>query len=808
MFNFKGFTQSANDALNLAIETASQLGHTYVGSEHILIGLLREENSVARTILNSFGIRPEKIEDVLIETVGRGAVSELSPRDFTPKSKRILELAVGQASMLGHSYISCEHILMALIKEGENYAQHFLRDSGVDTTEVYERCMEKVCTSFPFSEQSTSTSKTETNKKNSALVAKYGKDLTQLARRGSLDPVLCRQSEIERAIQILSRRTKNNPCLIGEAGVGKTAIAEGLAQRIVTGDVPDELKNKRLVSIDIPSMVAGTKYRGDFEDRVKNCIEEIKRAGNMIIFIDEIHTIVGAGAAEGAIDAANILKPPLARGEIRLIGATTLAEYRKYIEKDAALERRFQTVMVKEPTPESTEEIIRGLRDRYEAHHGVRISDSVIHTAVQMAKRYLPDRFFPDKAIDLIDEGASRVRMKNHLSPDKTKKLEEELKKATAEKQASITAQDFERAARFRDKESEILQKLDEAKKEHKYNRERKLTDEDIAEVISQSTGIPVNRLTEDENQRLKNLEQQLHERVVGQDEAINAVAKAVRRSRVGLKDETRPIGSFLFLGPTGVGKTELCKGLAEALFATEDAIIRLDMSEYMEKHSVSKLIGSPPGYVGFEEAGQLTEKVRRKPYSVVLFDEIEKAHPDVFDLLLQVLEDGVLTDSQGRKTDFRNTVIIMTSNVGAKKLTEQTKLGFNTDSEEDDRIKREILSELRKTFRPEFLNRVDETMIFKKLTKEQLETIAELLLNKLSARSQKLGISLTFDKTALEQIAKQGFDDRYGARPIRRAIQTEIEDTLTDLILNDKNITEKPLTCYFDGQKFRFSTL
>ena len=808
MFNFKGFTQSANDALNLAIETASQLGHTYVGSEHILIGLLREENSVARTILNSFGIRPEKIEDVLIETVGRGAVSELSPRDFTPKSKRILELAVGQASMLGHSYISCEHILMALIKEGENYAQHFLRDSGVDTTEVYERCMEKVCTSFPFSEQSTSTSKTETNKKNSALVAKYGKDLTQLARRGSLDPVLCRQSEIERAIQILSRRTKNNPCLIGEAGVGKTAIAEGLAQRIVTGDVPDELKNKRLVSIDIPSMVAGTKYRGDFEDRVKNCIEEIKRAGNMIIFIDEIHTIVGAGAAEGAIDAANILKPPLARGEIRLIGATTLAEYRKYIEKDAALERRFQTVMVKEPTPESTEEIIRGLRDRYEAHHGVRISDSAIHTAVQMAKRYLPDRFFPDKAIDLIDEGASRVRMKNHLSPDKTKKLEEELKKATAEKQASITAQDFERAARFRDKESEILQKLDEAKKEHKYNRERKLTDEDIAEVISQSTGIPVNRLTEDENQRLKNLEQQLHERVVGQDEAINAVAKAVRRSRVGLKDETRPIGSFLFLGPTGVGKTELCKSLAEALFATEDAIIRLDMSEYMEKHSVSKLIGSPPGYVGFEEAGQLTEKVRRKPYSVVLFDEIEKAHPDVFDLLLQVLEDGVLTDSQGRKTDFRNTVIIMTSNVGAKKLTEQTKLGFNTDSEEDDRIKREILSELRKTFRPEFLNRVDETMIFKKLTKEQLETIAELLLNKLSARSQKLGISLTFDKTALEQIAKQGFDDRYGARPIRRAIQTEIEDTLTDLILNDKNITEKPLTCYFDGQKFRFSTL
>ena len=735
-------------------------------------------------------------------------MSELSPRDFTPKCKRILELAVGEASMLGHSYISCEHILMALIKEGENYALHFLRDSGVDTTEVYERCMEKVCANFPFSEQPTSAPKSETGKKGSSLVAKYGKDLTLLAKRGSLDPVLCRQPEIERAIQILSRRTKNNPCLIGEAGVGKTAIAEGLAQRIASGDVPDELKNKRLVSIDIPSMVAGTKYRGDFEDRVKNCIEEIKRAGNMIIFIDEIHTIVGAGAAEGAIDAANIFKPPLARGEIRLIGATTLTEYRKYIEKDAALERRFQTVTVKEPTPESTEEIIRGLRDRYEAHHGVRITDSVIHTAVQMAKRYLPDRFFPDKAIDLIDEGASRARMKSYTSPDKVKKLEADLKQTTAEKQASITAQDFERAARFRDKESELLQKLDEAKKERIYNRERELTDEDIAEVIAQTTGIPVNRLTEDENQRLKNLEQQLHERVVGQDEAVNAVAKAVRRSRVGLKDETRPIGSFLFLGPTGVGKTELCKTLAEALFASGDAIIRLDMSEYMEKHSVSKLIGSPPGYVGFEEAGQLTEKVRRKPYSVVLFDEIEKAHPDVFDLLLQVLEDGTLTDSQGRKTDFRNTVIIMTSNVGAKKLTEKTALGFNTDSTEDERIKREILSELRKIFRPEFLNRVDETVVFKKLTKDQIETITELLLKKLTTRAQKIGIDITFDKTALEEISKQGFDDRYGARPIRRAIQTEIEDALTDLILNDKDLAEKPLTCYFDGQKFRFSTL
>ena len=806
MFNFKGFTQKANEALNLAIGTAGRLGHTYVGSEHILIGLLREETSIAYTILNGFGIFPEKIENILTETVGRGAESQLSPHDFTPKSKRILEMAVGEASLLGHNYIGCEHILMAMIKENESYAVHFLKESGVDTGEVYERCMERVCSNFPFSDDAPP-SKNEQNKKNSALVAKYGKDLTALARRGTLDPVIGRAPEIERTIQILSRRTKNNPCLIGDAGVGKTAIAEGLAQRIVAGQVPDDLKNKRLVTIDIPSMVAGTKYRGDFEDRVKNCIEEVKRAKNIILFIDEIHTIVGAGAAEGAIDAANILKPPLARGEIRLVGATTLNEYRKYIEKDAALERRFQTVTVKEPTPEATEEILRGLRDRYEAHHGVKITDEAIHAAVQMSERYITDRFFPDKAIDLIDEGASRLRMKTTASPETVKHLEDEIKKVTVEKQVAINSQDFERAASFRDREAELTQKLQQKRMENKNRIERKLTADDIAEVVSQSTGIPVNKLSEDENLRLKNLEQKLHERVIGQHEAVSAVSRAIRRSRVGLKDETRPIGSFIFLGPTGVGKTELCKSIAEALFSDEQAIIKLDMSEYMEKQSVSKLIGSPPGYVGFEEAGQLTEKIRRNPYSVVLFDEIEKAHPEVYDLLLQVLEDGTLTDSQGRKADFKNCIIIMTSNIGAKKLTEKKNLGFNTADLQNDEMKREIFAELRKTFRPEFLNRVDETVVFKKLTQPEIKQIAKKLLKALSARAEKIGIELTFDPTAVEEISKKGFDERYGARPLRRAIQTEIEDPLTDIILGEKNDGPKKLTCSYDGQKFHFST-
>ena len=798
MFNFKGFTQMANDALNSAIETANRLGHTYIGSEHVLIGLLLEQGSTAGSILSGFGIRPEKIEEILIETVGRGAPSELTPRDFTPKCKRILELAVGEAGMLGQRYVTCEHMLMAMIKENDSYAVHFLRDSGVDTNEVYERCMERVCSSFPFAEQEPA--KPETGKKNTALILKYGKDLTALARRGALDPVFCREKEIDRTVQILSRRTKNNPCLIGEAGVGKTAIAEGLAQRITSGDVPDELKSKKLISIDIPSMVAGTKYRGDFEDRVKNCIEEVKRAGNIILFVDEIHTIVGAGAAEGAIDAANILKPPLARGEIRLIGATTFDEYRRYIEKDAALERRFQTVEINEPSAEDTKKILYGLRDRYEAHHGVKITDEAIDTAVQMAQRHLTDKFFPDKAIDLIDEGAARVRIKGFSSPAKS--LEEELKKITIEKQTAVSSQDFEKAARFRDKENELLKKLQTPRKR------RELTAEDIAQVVSQSTGIPTNKLTEDENLRLKNLEQKLHLRIVGQNEAVSAVARAIRRSRVGLKEPHRPIGSFLFLGPTGVGKTELCKTLAEALFSNEDSIIKLDMSEYMEKHSVSKLIGSPPGYVGFEEAGQLTEKIRRHPYSIVLFDEIEKAHHDVFDLLLQVLEDGTLTDSQGRKTDFSNTVIIMTSNVGAKKITEQKHLGFGSETLQDKEIKHEILSELRKTFRPEFLNRVDETVVFKKLNSDEIKKITEKLLKNLSDRAEKIGVNLTFDRTAVEEISKKGFDDRYGARPIRRAIQHEIEDTLTDLILNGNPLTEKQLCCSFDGEKFRFSTL
>ncbi len=807
MFNFKGFTQKANDALNLAIASASALGHTYVGSEHILIGLLREETSIACTILQGFGIRPERIEEILIQTVGRGAQLELSPHDFTPKCKRILEMAVSEAGMLGHNYIGCEHILMAMIKENESYAVHFMKESGVDTTDVYERCMEKVCSNFPFSDD-VPPAKPDTNKKNAGLVAKHGKDLTALARRGALDPVIGRQTEIERVIQILSRRTKNNPCLIGEAGVGKTAIAEGLAQKIAAGEVPDDLKNKRIVSLDIPSMVAGTKYRGDFEERVKNCLEEIKRARNIILFIDEIHTIVGAGAAEGAIDAANILKPPLSRGEIRIVGATTLNEYRKYIEKDVALERRFQPVTVKEPTPEDTEKILYGLRDKYEAHHGIKITDEAIHTAVQLANRYINDRFFPDKAIDLIDEGASRVRIKTFTSPETVKHLEDELKRATSEKEAAITAQDFEQAAKFRDKETELFKKLDRNQKEWKDKncKTRKLTAEDIAQVVSQSTGIETTQLGKDETDRLKNLENKLEERVIGQSEAVKAVAKAVRRGRVGLKDPKRPIGSFIFLGPTGVGKTELCKSLAEILFGNESEIIKLDMSEYMEKHSVSKLIGAPPGYVGFEEAGQLTEKIRRKPYSILLLDEIEKAHPDVFDLLLQLLEEGTLTDSQGRKADFKNCVVIMTSNIGAKRITERKNLGFGADTAKDEEIKREILTKLKATFRPEFLNRIDEIIVFKKLTKEDIKTITKNMLEELSCRAEKINLKLTFDETAVNEIAKQGFDENYGARPLRRTIQTEIEDTLTDLLLDGVETDNKQIHCTHDGEKYRFS--
>ena len=693
---------------------------------------------------------------------------------------------------------------MAMVKENESYAVQFLRQMGIEPEILYEKCREILYRNRAISEEMPE--ETAKEDKKTPLLSRYGRDMTRMALRGELDPVIGREKEIDRVIRILSRRTKNNPCLIGEPGVGKTAVAEGLAQRIRSGDVPQNLKNKRLISLDVPSMVAGTKYRGDFEERVKSCLEEVKRAKNVLLFIDEIHSIVGAGAAEGAIDAASILKPPLSRGEIRLIGATTVQEYRKYIEKDAALERRFQPVTVEEPSAEETKRILLGLRDKYEAHHGVRIPEEAIETAVALAQRYLPDRYFPDKAIDLIDEAAAAVQLKANSSPDGVRLLENDRKAASTEKEAAIAAQDYERAAAFRDREQKLSEKLQTM--QHTWKTERKepsLTAEDIAAVVSQMTGVPTERLTEDETSRLRGLETSLHERVVGQDEAVTAVAKAVRRQRAGLKDPNRPTGSFLFLGPTGVGKTELCKALAQTLFGSEQAMIRLDMSEYGEPHAVSKLIGSPPGYVGYEEAGQLTGKIRKTPYSLVLFDEIEKAHPDVHNLLLQVLEDGQLTDAQGRRADFRNAVIVMTSNIGAQKITEPQALGFGSQAGSDTYIKKEVMGLLKKSFRPELINRMDEIVVFHKLTKADVRKIAEKMLSALQEKAKGLGWQIEFDESAVEELAREGFDENYGARPLRRVIRTQIEDALTERIC--ENEKGGNFVCRYNGKSFEFVT-
>ncbi len=804
MFTFRGFTQKANDALNQAIGSAAEMGHTYVGSEHLLIGLIREGSSVAAQVLREFSVETEPLERMLTETVGRGTPLVLTPRDFTLRAKKILELAAAEARSLGQKYVGSEHILMAMVKENESYAVQFLRQMGIEPEALYEKCREILYRNRAISEEMPE--ETAKEDKKTPLLSRYGRDMTRMALRGELDPVIGREKEIDRVIRILSRRTKNNPCLIGEPGVGKTAVAEGLAQRIRTGDVPQNLKNKRLISLDVPSMVAGTKYRGDFEERVKSCLEEVKRAKNVLLFIDEIHSIVGAGAAEGAIDAASILKPPLSRGEIRLIGATTVQEYRKYIEKDAALERRFQPVTVEEPSAEETKRILLGLRDKYEAHHGVRIPEEAIETAVALAQRYLPDRYFPDKAIDLIDEAAAAVQLKANSSPDGVRLLENDRKAASTEKEAAIAAQDYERAAAFRDREQKLSEKLQTM--QHTWKTERKepsLTAEDIAAVASQMTGVPTERLTEDETSRLRGLETSLHERVVGQDEAVTAVAKAVRRQRAGLKDPNRPTGSFLFLGPTGVGKTELCKALAQTLFGSEQAMIRLDMSEYGEPHAVSKLIGSPPGYVGYEEAGQLTGKIRKTPYSLVLFDEIEKAHPDVHNLLLQVLEDGQLTDAQGRRADFRNAVIVMTSNIGAQKITEPQALGFGSQAGSDTYIKKEVMGLLKKSFRPELINRMDEIVVFHKLTKADVRKIAEKMLSALREKAKGLGWQIEFDESAVEELAREGFDENYGARPLRRVIRTQIEDALTERIC--ENEKGGNFVCRYHGKSFEFVT-
>ena len=817
MYQFKGFTEKANKALNLAIESAEEMRHNYVGTEHILYGLVKEGSGVAATALNECGVTEDALREKLESINGTMSLVELTPDDFTPRTKRVLRAAVIISSKTGYTYVGTEHLLLAILSESDSYAVAFLEELGVSV----ERLAQAVSKGMQggaddgFGGFENESAPNGSQKGGSAL-DKFGRDLTQAAKNGEIDPVIGREKEIQRVIQILSRRTKNNPVLIGEPGVGKTAVAEGLALEIAKGNVPEILKDKRVVSLDLTGMVAGAKYRGDFEERIKAAIDEVKKSKNTILFIDELHTIVGAGAAEGSADAANILKPSLARGDFQVIGATTLNEYRKYIEKDAALERRFQPVKVGEPTPEQAVQILKGLRDSYEAHHKVKITDEAINAAVTLSSRYIADRYLPDKAIDLIDEGASKVRLASLTSPDNVKELEDEIADYEKEKASAINEQDFERAARLRDEQKELQTKLDDAKKkwqEQQKGNSGEVTAEDIAKIVSEWTGIPVVQLTKEESERLLNMENVLHERVIGQSEAVTAIAKAIRRARVGLKDPKRPVGSFIFLGPTGVGKTELCKALAEAMFGDENAMLRLDMSEYMEKHTVSKLIGSPPGYVGFEEGGQLTEKVRRKPYSVVLFDEIEKAHPDVFNMLLQILEDGRLTDSQGRTVDFKNTIIIMTSNVGARLITEkQSSLGFNSENEnaeesEKKDIKELVTGELRKVFRPEFLNRVDDIIVFNKLNKDEIKQIAVKMLKTLENRLDKMNIKISFTDNAISEIADKGFDENYGARPLRRAIQNEIEDPLSEQMLEGKVKDGAVVTCDFADGQFTFTT-
>lgn len=808
MFKFTGFTEKANRALNKAVQAAESMGHTYIGSEHLLLGLLSDKTTVAGAVLAARHIQYDNIENYIKQAVGVGVPTELVPDDFTPRSKRIIETAVQLARGMGQVLVGTEHVLLAIVREPDCMAAQMLAQSGVSLQEIVNDVSKSVMggTAAP--------AKNGEEVSDGTTLSQFGRDLTKLAKEGKIDPVIGRQKEIERVIQILSRRTKNNPCLIGEPGVGKTAIAEGLALKIVSGEVPEMLKNKRIISLDLTGMVAGTKYRGDFEERIKKVIDEVKAADDIILFIDEVHTLVGAGSAEGAVDAANILKPSLARGELQVIGATTLEEYRKNIEKDAALERRFQPIIVGEPSEEEAIEILKGLRDKYEAHHKVKITDEAINAAVKLSSRYIGDRYLPDKAIDLIDEAASRVKLQTFTAPPELKTLEEQKKEIEAEKQSAVNAQEFERAAELRDREKQISAELEEKqaawKKQTGKSRDE-VGEAEVAQIVASWTGIPITQLTTEESERLLHLEDELHRRIVGQDEAVKAVSRAIRRGRVGLKDPKKPVGSFIFLGPTGVGKTELCKALAAAMFGDENAMIRLDMSEYMEKHTVSRLVGSPPGYVGYEEGGQLTEQVRRKPYSVILLDEIEKAHPDVFNMLLQILDDGILTDSQGRHVDFKNCIIIMTSNVGARLITDkQTAFGFADSSEEGERndakIKEAVMGELRNTFRPEFLNRVDDIIVFHRLTKPQIKEIASRLLGNLQKRIESMDIHVSFTDDAVEKIADAGFDEVYGARPLKRAIQSRIEDELSEAMLRGEVKAQHSYTCRVAGDGFVFT--
>jgi len=802
---FRRFTQRARNAVIYAQEEARQLNHPAIGTEHILLGLLKEGEGVGARALLSMGIDLEKVRSEVTRIIGQGN-TPVEPPDgdlpVTPRAKKVFNLAFDEARLQGVNYVGTEHLLLALLREEEGVAGQVLTSMGVRLDQLRQQVMNLLGGDMqpnppgtPYQEPAANAytpspvNKRKPKSKTPTLDA-FSRDLTQDALEGRLDPVIGRHKEIERVIQVLSRRTKNNPVLIGDPGVGKTAIVEGLAQRIVENQVPEILSNKRVVALDLSSMIAGTKYRGEFEDRLTKIVAEIKAAGDVIVFIDELHTIVGAGAAEGAIDAANILKPSLARGEFQCVGATTLDEYRKHIEKDAALERRFQPITVDEPTPEESIEILKGLRDRYEAHHAVKISDEAINAAVNLSARYITDRFLPDKAIDLIDEASSRVRLNNYVVPDTIKEAENRLKDIIKEKEEAINAQEYEKAAQLRDEEQKLREQIENERKE--WINKRSLTmgtvgEEEIAAIVSSWTGIPVSKLAEEESDRLVNLEGILHERVIGQSEAVKAVARAVRRARAGLKNPKRPIGSFIFLGPTGVGKTELARALAEAMFGSEDAMIRLDMSEYMEKHAVARMIGSPPGYVGYDEGGQLTEKVRRKPYSVILLDEIEKAHPDVFNILLQVLEDGRLTDGQGRTVDFRNTIVIMTSNVGAESARHAKKVGFTSGEDRDmnyEKMKETMLEQMKHTFRPQFLNRIDEIIVFQSLTEEELKQIVDLLMKELKTRITENGFELEVSEAAKELILKQGYDPAYGARPLKRAIQKLVEDTVSEEIL------------------------
>ena len=798
------FTNRAEKALEIAAELAAELGHSYIGTEHILYGLAKEGTGVACKVLERQNIIADKILEEIEELIGRGMlIDDISSITFTPRSKRVIENAFIESRKLNSEFIGTEHLLIGIMREGDSVAVRIMLDLDIDPQKLFNEIVKVINEDSNVGETSKKSNKNNIGSyNNTPTLNQFGTDLTKKAAEGKLDPVIGRKNEIDRVVQILSRRTKNNPCLIGEPGVGKTAVAEGLAEKIVLEDIPEMLKNKRVVSLDIASMIAGAKYRGDFEERIKKCLEEVKKAGDVILFIDEIHTIVGAGSAEGAVDAANILKPLLARGEVQVIGATTINEYRKYIEKDSALERRFSPVTVGEPTHEETIEILKGIRDKYEAHHNVKITDEAIKTAVELSTRYINDRFLPDKAIDLVDEAASCIRMKTYTQPESIKKLEEKINVVEKEKEEAIRVQEFEKAAKLRDKVKQEKEKL-EKEKEKWSNKNNKsvitLKEEDIAEVVSRWTSVPVQKLTQSENEKLRNLEDILHKRVIGQNEAVEAISKAIRRGRVGLKDPNHPIGSFLFLGPTGVGKTELSKALAESLFGNEDSIIRVDMSEYMEPHSVAKLIGAPPGYVGFDDGGQLTEKVRRKPYSVILLDEIEKAHPDVMNMLLQILDDGRLTDSQGRTVNFKNTVIIMTSNVGARMITERNTLGFsvNTNEKEESKkeyenIKKDVMAELKRQFRPEFINRIDDIIVFHKLNNEDINKIMDIMLKQVMSRLKEKDIDIEIDKTVKDFVIKNGVDNNYGARPLKRAIQNILEDKIAQEILDGNIVPNK----------------